>query len=288
MDIIAHFLRWEDKYWGLFLIGLFVLAAFCQGAAGDCPREEKRRYMTALLFGLVSYIVLLCPPVYDFFIARGINDFQYEQLFHIWQYPLFLPAVGALAGGAVCRKGERRRTLAFFAGLCLLFCVAGDGAMFTFSRDALTGEMMSKARQESYQLILADSDVRAEKAVIWGPSDWMADSRVFNGDLYPVYGKDILSEPAKYTEQARSMKSGYDSLEKADETVVNLEDLTGAVANMPNVLPEVGCNYVAVPAEALHRIDTDAIFEECGYEFTGSADGLRIYHRDGQALEAGQ
>ena len=280
MDIIAYFVRWEDKYWGLFLAGLFVLLYVL---VTDPACDGRRRKAALVIYGLAAYLLVLCPPVYRLLHSLGVSDAAYERLLHIWQYPVLLPVAAAVLADRAVQKKETGRAALFFGGLLLIFALAGSLGIEDLQAGTFSASLPDAQTAESYRLILADSDVRGQKAVIWGPADWMAESRMFNKDLYPVYGKDILQDPGRYSQTQIAMKDGYDRYEDPDSPLINKEDQLGAIANTLRLYPDQPCCYVAVydPRRQGADVDADSVFVQCGYELTGVSGDLRIYHFNG-------
>ncbi len=288
MDIISYFLRWEDKYWGLFLAALFVFAFVAFSVYKDTDRRAAGRCLSASVYGLLGYLLLLCPLVYKDAVLAGFSDTEYERFFHIWIYPLILPAAGALIATLSCKKGEHKRAALLAAGFLMLFFVAGDMALVSPKASYISADLVGGKMQESYEMILEDAAKQNVQPRIWGPSEWMAKSRMYDSALLPSYGKDIAGAPEKYSETQRLMKNGYDSFENAESPRVNMEDQIGAIANLPNVLADAPVSYVAMidPAslESDIQVDADAVFAACGYTYLGSAGDLRIYrYNNGEA-----
>ena len=288
MDILALFLKWEDKYWGLYLAGVFLLTVFVlQTPRGTESADSGTRKRAAALglYGIAGYLLVICPLTYRLMLRLGGTDREYEKLLYIWQYPVLLPLFGALAARLAVRRGEKKRAALLVAGMAVILFVAGDFVPAHFSPQKLSPWLVSQQWQEGYRMILEDSDVRGQKAYIWGPYDWMASGRIFHKDLYPVYGKDIAQDVAKYSQAQQEMYRGYESYEDPDSPVVNKEDQLGAIANMPRLYPEQEFAYVVVydPAAQGLKIDVDGIFASCGYELTGVSQDLRIYHFNGES-----
>ncbi len=283
MDIILYFLRWEDKYWGLFLAALLFLAAVALAKRPDPESGEsglKRGLLALSICGLLSYLITICPLTYSLLQKAGITDGEYEHLFHLWQYPVILPLSGSFVLLLACREGEKKR-YAMMAGLLFcLFLLSGDLIFTGFESEKVAVKLTEKECRESYDLVLRDAASRGEKATVWGPAFWMAESRMYDSDLYPVYGKDTEQRPEYYGQELLTMKQGFDRYEDPESPLVNMEDQLGAIANTLNLYPDQDCRYVAVfSAEARGgSADTDAIFESCGYEAVGATDKLRIYH----------
>ena len=278
MDITVYFLKLEDKYWGLFLIGLVLLFALAKSRV----KEAGPLFVCAF----AGYLLFLCPLTYRALSRFFVPETRYELLSHIFLYPLILPLAAALGGSLIekqsdSEKEKKMRGILYGAFLLLLFFLSGD--FFVLSRGDFTGQSFyDKDMKASYEAVLADAASSGKEPVIWGPADWMAASRLYDGRLKPLYGKDITTDPEKYGDVKCQMRQGYDNFESPDAPLENREDQIGAIANFPNLYPDLQLSYVAVPdpADEGLSVDAQAIFCDVGYTFTGKYGGLLVFARN--------
>ncbi|MCR5282514.1 MAG: hypothetical protein K6E18_04030 [Lachnospiraceae bacterium] len=269
MDITVYFLKLEDKYWGLLLIAaVFLLAA--------AYKKKDRRLFAALgLYGLLSYLLFLCPLTYSAIGRFFVPQSRYELLSHIWAFSLLLPLAAALALGLARDKKQR-----IFAALMLVavFFLAGDFFLIPEAAAQQTPGLY-KSYEKTYDAILSDAAGRGQSPVIWGPAEWMAMSRIVGDGMLPVYGKDITAFPEKYPEQALSLKQGYDSYEDPESPLENKDDQIGALGNLLLQYPEMGCHYLALtdPKSQGLSYSAEEILAPLGYERVAKEGDLEVY-----------
>jgi hypothetical protein len=204
-----------------------------------------------------------------------VPESRYELVSHIWLFSLILPLASALVLSFAKEKKQK-----VFAALMLaaVFFLAGDFFLIPEAKQ-LGSSLSYGAYEESYKSILEDANSRGQSPVIWGPSEWMAMSRVLSGEMIPVYGKDITSSPEKYSEQALSLKQGYDSYEDPNSPLENKDDQIGALGNLLLLYPETGCHYLAVtdPESLGLSFTAEEILGPLGYEKVTKAGDLVVF-----------
>lgn len=301
MELTLYFMRLEDKYWGLFLLGVFVL--FYLG---------KKETKGLLRLTLVTACVCLCPLT-----AYGLTLLfpSLKDYYHLWH---MVPAGVVVCAALTILSKEwcesRRRTAAFLLGVFVILYFAGEFA-YT-SADAWNDDASFLGKEEAgvYEMILEDMDKEKKTdAALWGPYKIMADSRVYSFSLSPIYGKDIASGSTVYSDSLVSLYQGYSTYEAVEGPAENMEEQVMAIANCLNVFPEVSCDYVVMinPAakvadwgevskenakkadtvnetdaaneqaliDKVRNIDTIWIFEELGYEYVGETESLLVFRR---------
>lgn len=269
MKLTLYFMRLEDKYWGLFLIGLFVLFYL--------RRKETKGL---LIFACAASLVCICPlTAYGLAKLLPAAD-EYYRLWHI------VPA-GAVVCAALTLLFEllgqdRRRQVLFALGVSALLFFAGEFA-YT-SQDAWIDDATHLGREEAavYELLLADMQKEGkETAYFWGPQKVMADSRIYSAAFRPIYGKDIAAEDSDYSNERKSMYQGYEAYAAPDSPIDNKEEQVMAIANCLNVFPEITCDYVVLVNPAAQGADVDPvwIFERLGYAYVGETETFQIFRR---------
>lgn len=269
MKLTLYFMRMEDKYWGLFLMGLAVLFGL--------RRKETGRL---LALSLLLSLICICPVT-----AYGLSAVfpflgEYYRLWHL--VPAGVVVCAALTLLYSLLSGEGRRQAVYALGVFAILFFAGEFA-YT-SRDAFNNDRTFLGKEESgaYELVLRDMKEQGkETACLWGPYKVMADCRIYSPAFLPVYGKDIAMEESEYSDTLKSMYEGYTRLEEGDPAADNRDEQIMAVANCLNVFPEIPCDYVimADPKTAGGDVDCVWIFEALGYVYVGEADTLQIFRR---------
>lgn len=307
MELTLYFMRLEDKYWGVFLLGVFVLIYL--------GRKETKGllWMTLATAGLC-----LCPPL-AYGLCRLFPALEsYYPLWHIVPAGVVVCATFTILQQEWCES--KWCTVLFLAGSFVILFFAGD---FSYTSKNVWNDditFLGKEESKTYELVLSDMEEQGKNvATLWGPDKLMADSRIYSACLHPIYGKDVGSEGALYSESLVSMHQGYSSFESTDKPVENMEDQIMAIANCLNVFPDVSCDYVVmikpekkveewiksteeetadevttddseetvketetIDPELIERvldIDTICIFEELGYVYVGETESLQIFRR---------
>lgn len=293
MELTLYFMRLEDKYWGVFLLAVFVL--FYLG---------KKETKGLLWVTLVAACICICPLT-----AYGITLLfpsleSYYPLWHMVPSGVVVCAALTILKEQWCES--KKRAAFFLTGAFVILFFAGEFA-YT-SADAWNDDtsFTGKEQAQVYDLILSDMEKQGkEEASLWGPQKVMADSRVYSAVLYPVYGKDIGSEAAVYSDSLMSMYQGYTTFEAVEGPAENMEEQVMAIANCLNVFTDVSCDYVVMikPAEKVENwesetqegtaaaqkeqelvqkvldIDPVWIFEQLGYVYVGETDSLQVFRR---------
>ncbi|MBR4759705.1 MAG: hypothetical protein IK078_06120 [Lachnospiraceae bacterium] len=319
-------LKLDDQYWGLYLVSILILF-YCAfrwksvGGDGQTARmmneknvgvTDDRKVSSRLLFITATYCILSFFPfflgkLYDLTAGIFPESYRYEELSHIWLYPLILPLALGIAVSFASKVEDvqlsvkpdgktdgKEKSLydrllpAFLIGiLILVFCWAGNP--LTIFRDAKEtvkengyGAFFTKEESGAFDLILSDADViGAGDITIWGSREMMAKSRTYDARLMPVYGKDIVIHPEKYSQEIETFAANYDLYEAKADHVGSKADAIGVIANTPNLYEGVACDYVVIydPASQGADVDADGIFSETGYRKVGQSGRYLIYSR---------
>lgn len=269
MELTIYFMRLEDKYWGVFLVGLFVLFYL-----------QKKEINRLLFLSLLTCVICLCPPIAYFLtdVIKLVPEYYY--LFHMIPTGVVVCTVIALIWEQFW--DEKRSRFILLAGVFLLLFFAGEFAYTSANRFNNDQTFLGKEEAAVYELMLADMEEQGkEEAYLWGPYKVMADSRIYSAKFLPIYGKDITKEEAGYSPTLLSMYQGYSSFEAPDSNLANKKEQVMAIANCLNVYPEIVCDYVIVqnPKELGADVDPIWIFEELGYVYVGEAESFQVFRR---------
>ena len=294
MELTLYFMRYEDKYWGVFLLALFLLFYLRK-------KETKGLFWMALALSCIC----LCPLT-----AYGITKLlpSLENYYVLWH---LVPSAVVVCTDLVILKekwGETRvRSLVWVLGVFVILFFAGEFA-YT-SADAWNDDVsfVGKEQVQVYDMILADMKEQGRvTASLWGPQKLMADSRVYSALLRPIYGKDMSRGTGGYSDSLTGMYQGYTTFEAVEGATENMEEQIMAIANCLNVFEDVSCDYVVMvkPAEKVKNweyeieeltekqiakndelkqkvldIDTVWIFEQLGYVHVGETGSLHVFRR---------
>ncbi len=277
-------IRLEDQYWGLYLVSILICCALV--------RKDRRVSYLMPVYGVLSFFPFFASPLFRLLAGFFAESYKYEELSHIWLYPVFIPlalsaavsmTAGAASEGTGGGKGSRRAgTAGVIMAIVIAVCWAGDPVIFDMGAQGTCEGFFSESQKAAYELILSDSESRGiAEPVIWGDAALMAKSRIYDTRLLPLYGKDITEHPEKYSDELTSLKETYDMFEAKADHINGKEDQIAALANAFNVFEGVWCDYVVIadPVQQGADVDADAIFAQLGYEVTGSAGGLLVYRR---------
>jgi len=269
LKIIFFYMRLEDKYWGLFFIGLLVLFYLR-------TRETKRLLVLASVISLVCICPLTAYILMEVFPL--VSD--YHLLWHV--VPASVVVCAALSLILERLWDNKVQRWGFVVGIFLIFFFAGEFA-YT-SADAWNDDVTHLGREEvlAYDLILTDMKSRdRESASLWGPYKLMADSRIYDGELRPIYGKDIINADALYSETQRSLFEGYTRYASTDADPADKEEQVAAIAGCLDVYSDVDCDYVVMIAPSAQDADVDviSIFEGLGYVYVGQTGTYQIFRR---------
>ncbi len=267
MDVIVLFMKLEDKYWGVFLAALFFL--YLVWVANRKKEKSKRWPLMFAAYGLVSYLVFLCPLTY-----AAVQKFVpalsgYYEISHIQLVVPILVIAGTTAL-LLANKEGRVRAVYLLIGLAALLMAAGDLAYIT---PETTGwkATCSKEEEQALDLILSHAHRNGEdgKLRIWGMEKLMAKSRLYDMAFEPIYGKDMGDNPTKYSEALQIMYSNYSSYDREEASSVNLGDQIDALACFPYLYPETECDYLILYDPEVQFEDYDEFFGETGFDVTG-------------------
>lgn len=290
MKITLYFMKLEDKYWGLFLLGLFVLFYACtadakpsseteQPAKSGNPGKTGRGFRRLLVFTLVTSLICICPVTA--YAASKLFPVlnNYYWIWHMVPAGVVICTAMVLAADKIA---SGKKVILFFTAMFVVFLFAGEFAYL--SADAWNDDktFLGKEQAGVYQMLLEDMEKQEkETASLWGPYKLMADSRIYSAKFRPVYGKDIAWNAGGYSEVIQGMYQGYALVEDVNSPVSNKEEQIMAIANYLNAFPEVTCDYVIMLNPKTQGADVDPvwIFEKLGYEFIGETESYQMFRR---------
>lgn len=294
MELTLYFMRLEDKYWGVFLLALFLLFYM-----------KKKETQGLLWMTFVLSVICICPLT-----AYGITMLvpSLENYYSLWH---IVPSAVVVCTALTIFKENwcdtKFRSVIFALGVFAILFFSGEFA-YT-SADVWNDDcsFVGKEQEQVYNLILEDMEKQGKNDVsLWGPQKLMADSRVYSAQLCPIYGKDIGGGIGVYGDSLMGMYQGYTTYEGVEGPAENMEEQVMAIANCLNVFTEVTCDYVVMikPAHKVENwepkieemtdkeiaknqelvqkvldIDTVWIFERLGYEYVGETDSLQVFRR---------
>lgn len=294
MELTLYFMRYEDKYWGIFLLALFLLFYFRK-------KETKGIFWMALVLSCIC----ICPLT-----AYGITLLvpsleNYYSLWHIVPSAVVVCVTLVILHEKWCDTSVRNVVFVLF--VFVLFFFAGEFAYTSADAWNDDSSFVGKEQVQVYDMILADMEKQEKENVsLWGPQKLMADSRVYSGLLRPIYGKDISDGTGLYGDSLMGMYQGYSTYEAVEGPAENMEEQVMAIANCLNVFEDVSCDYVVIikPAHKVEgwesemanmsekkqkkqqelvnivlEIDTLWIFEQLGYEYVGETTSLQVFRR---------
>ena len=288
-EIVLYFMRFEDKYWALFLAGLFLLfVLFLE----EKDRKMRERICYVAGFGLFMHLLVFCPLAYDV-VTRAFPALEsYYETAHL------IPCVTVLSFAATAvllrlREEGFRRMVAMLLGLCLILSLAGDFAYIPFSEEQETYHC-DKEEAQTLDMIIehADSRGNTDTISIWGMEELMRKSPFYHTRFTPIYGKDISTDPEAYSEHIRSMRDGYEKYTRTENTGDDLRDYLDAIAGLWKLYDEVDCDYVIVyvPERQLERAGQEVTlqteqacqaFEHAGFETVGSTRDKIVFCKKG-------
>lgn len=288
MDVIVLFMKLEDKYWGIFLAALFLL--YVVWLESRKKSYAKRWPLMFSVYGLVSYLVFLCPLTYQAVqkFVPGISE--YYELSHV-QLVVPILAVAGTTALVIVNHESRKRAMCLFLGFALLLAAAGDLAYIS---PETTGwkATCDKEEEQVLDMMLAHSDENGEdgKVRIWGMDKLMAKSRLYDDTFQPIYGKDMEEHPERYSEAMQTMYRNYAAYDKGDGTSVNLGDQIDALACFPYLYPETDCDYLILHSPEYQFEDYAQFYGESGfdmedrvcplgYEFVGRTETMLLFYR---------
>lgn len=285
MKVLRYFMRYEDKYWGIFLVAILFLYLIAN--TKYVAKEKKRYYIIGAIYGAVSYLVFLCPWTYKLWETLGFDSARYYLLSISWMLIVWIPVAVAAATNCLgilyaedTKKGMWKQ-VCLWIGVILLFAASGRFAYFHMDTKPKVLGVYDEQQQKAYDLILQDAKERGFESdmTIWGPYDFMAKSRIYDARLTPIYGKDIVDDSAPYDTALRTLYNGYTAYEAEDELAENKDQQLAAIAYFMDAFVVAPCRYITVydPYQQGFSIDAKTIFETYGYEMVGQAGGLQVY-----------
>ena len=288
MDVILLFMKLEDKYWGIFLAALFFLGVYAMYVKKQ--GEPKRWPVFLALYGVISYLIFLCPLTYQAVQRFAPSLSGYYELSHV-QLVVPVMVIAGVTAFHLAEKQGREKAVCLMIGFAALLMVTGD---FAYVDPEPSGweAICDDEEKKAFDLILAHAEkVGAdEKAHIWGMEKLMAKSRLYDDVLCPLYGKDIAAHPEKYSEALQMMYKGYSSYEIGTGTSINIGDQLDVIACLPGLYPEVECEYLILYdpkmqyddfAEFFGEDGFDAVGRVCdlGYEAVGRTEKLLLFYK---------
>ena len=242
MDVIVLFMKLEDKYWGIFLTALFFLCfVWMQNRKSE---DSKRWPLMFAVYGLVSYLVFLCPLTYGAVQKYVPSLSEYYELSHIQLVVPIIVIAGTTALLIANREG-RSRAVYLLIGFGALLMAAGD---LSYINPEPTGWAATSTKEEAQavDMILshASESGKEGKIRIWGMEKMMAKSRLYDMSFQPIYGKDMGDHPERYNEALQIMYRNYSAYEKEGASSINLGDQIDALACFPYLYPETDCDYL--------------------------------------------
>lgn len=296
MEVILYYMQLEDKYWGLFLVALFLLFAVAADRKGDKAERQSRRYGFTALYGFVAYLLFLCPLTYMAVtrIAPGLSG--YYELSHI---ELVVPviALAATIGAEEARRQGKEKFRFFLIGFFVILIFAGDFVYMPTYTSETRANAFEEEQKQAYEMLLAHGRQRKDDSLrLWAMEDFMAGSRLYDDTFCPIYGKDMGQKPENYGESLRNMYAAYSAYDSENSTVVNIKEQLDAVGSFPYLFPETEVEYVVVYNPVSQFVDYAAQvgdkdykpaenFAGLGYETIGETENYLLFYRTGSGTE---
>lgn len=297
MDVILYYMKLEDKYWGLFLVALFLLFSVALAKSG----EERKNYWFIAVYGLSAYLLFICPLTYRILIKIAPELSGYYELSHI---ELAVPVIAFAATIAAKKAWEQGKDKfgCFMIGMFLILFLAGDFVYLpTYKSEVRANRFQEEG--EAFGILLAHAESRGDETIrLWAMDDFMAQSRLYQEDFRPVYGKDMEAHPENYSESLRNLHMAYNSYDSEKTNVVNLKEQLDALGSFPFLYPDVECEYFVIYNPEVQFSDEEAAAEYekyvavndydprknisgLGYEFIGETESYLLFYRAGSAAE---
>ncbi|MBE5880987.1 MAG: hypothetical protein E7289_01560 [Lachnospiraceae bacterium] len=285
MDITLLFMKMEDKYWGIFLVAVFFLFVCCRMK----NEQSGKKLLFTAVYGIVSYLVFLCPLTY----ALTAERFPALATYYEISYAQLVVPILVLAGTVAVQMAEKegkRRGIVLLVAFFVLLVAAGDFAYVPTVTPEWAAES-SRREAEAFDLILDHAKGRGDEDVrIWGMDEMMAKCRLYDDDFTPIYGKDMKENPERYSQALQTMHQGYARYDVDNGTSINIGDQLDALAGLPYLFPETGCEYVILydPAKQFEDFETyfgedgfDAVsrFSALGYEPVGRTETMLLFYK---------
>lgn len=297
INVIGYFMKLEEKYWGLFFISLFVLFFLLKG--------KKRKIV---YYGIVSYVFFLFPVTIYAMIQIFPDLSLYYPIRWICQMLLFICLATTSIVVNLMEKGQKKEAIVFGAAFFCMIFLSGMPVFLSDNSVMNHKSELEKEYVESYDIIMQHMKKNnLERAYIWGPKEWMAQSRIYGANLCPIYGKDIWDESpflikSDYDEEREKLYQFYSYYEAKDSPLVNKEEQLFALAGALVIDSNISCDYITVfksneywlenkeeSQEIIEAIEPDvmAVFIKNGYEFVGETGKLLVFrfHQNGKAGE---
>ena len=287
MDVVVLFMKLEDKYWGIFLAALFFL--YVVWMENKKPGKPRRWPFMFAVYGLISYLVFMCPLTYDAIQKFVPSLSAYYELSHMQLVVPILVVAGTTAL-LIANEQGKRRAMYLLIGLVFLFVAAGDFAYLSPETTGWTATC-SKEEEQALDMILKHSRSKKNGGVrIWGMEKLMAKSRLYDVAFHPIYGKDMGDHPEKYSEEMQTMYKNYAAYDKGDGSSINLGDQIDALACFPFLYPEVDCDYLILHDPEYQFEDYEKFYGETdfdmetrvcqlGYEFVGRTETMLLFYK---------
>lgn len=288
MDVVVLFMKLEDKYWGIFLAALFFLYVWWIGHG--TKKKDANWPLFLAVYGLVSYLLFLCPLTY-MMVQRFVPALAgYYELSHV-QIMVPVIVLAATAALHLAKEEGRGKAVCLMIGFALLFIAAGNLAYITPEPSGWAA-VCSEEEEQALAMILAHAKENGEedKIRIWGMDRLMAKSRLYDASFQPLYGKDMADNPGKYSEALQSMYQSYASYDTKTGTSINIGDQLDALAGVAHIYAEVDCEYIIL-YDPKHQFEDyeeffgesgfDAVSRVCnlGYESVGRTEQLLLFYR---------
>ncbi len=267
MDVVVLFMKLEDKYWGIFLAALFFL--YVVWVDNRKTKIAKRWPLMFAVYGIVSYLIFLCPLTYKAVQKMAPSLSGYYEISHMQLVVPILTVAGTTAL-LIVNKESKKRAMCLLIGFALLLVAAGD---FAYLSPETSGWAATCNEEEEQVLdaILAHAKENGEegKLRIWGMEKLMAKSRLYEDAFVPIYGKDMGEHPERYNEQLQIMYQNYASYDRGDGSAINIGDQVDALACFPYLYPEVDCDYLILYNPEKQYADYAEFYGETGFDIEG-------------------
>lgn len=296
MEVILYYMQLEDKYWGLFLVALFLLLMVAVDRAGYGRREQSVGYAFTALYGFAAYLLFICPLTYTVVTQLAPALSGYYELSHI-ELAVPVIALAATIAAGEARKQGREKFRFFLIGFFVLLFFAGDFVYMPTYTSRARVNAFEEEQEQAYEMLLAHGRERKDDSLrLWAMEDFMAQSRLYNSAFCPIYGKDMGQNPEKYNESLGNMYAAYSTYDSENSMVVNIKEQLDAIGSFPYLFPETEIEYVVVynPAARFEDYDTFMAdkdyepaknFASLGYEFIGETENYLLFYRTGSGTE---
>lgn len=294
MEVTLYYMQLEDKYWGLFLVALFLLFGMAVNRAGS--GEEGERFARTAVYGIGAYLLFICPLTHAVVtkIAPALSG--YYELSHMeLAVPIIALAATVAAGWA--RNEGKEKFWFFLTGFAVLLFFAGDFVYMPTYTSQTRANGFAEEQRQAYEMMLAHGKDRQDDNLrLWAMEDFMAGSRLYDDAFSPVYGKDMGQKPENYNESLRNMYTAYCTYDSENSTVVNIKEQLDAIGSFPYLFPETEIEYVVVYNPVTQFADYDTFmadkdyepaknFAGLGYECIGETENYLLFYRTGSGTE---